>query len=110
MNKEYTAAGIAWRIWILTAVFFALGLYGFVLQYEREMLLAGAFILFATIIGSIPAFVLIFVFSYLIKISAGSWQSKFLRLLLLQFFITICYGLFAAVIDVPVGNYRPREL
>jgi hypothetical protein len=91
MNKNYTAAGIAWRIWILTAVFFAIGLYWFILQYEQEMLLAGAFVLFARLLAAHRHSWHLCIFLPHQNLRRR-WQSKFLRLLLLQFFITICYG------------------
>ncbi len=103
MNREYTAAGVAWRIWMLTAFIAAVGIHVFMLYNEKDFLFAGAFILFATIVGSIPSFLFLFPFSYTIKNTGGSWQSKFLKLLLLQLGITACYGLFAAVADIPIG-------
>jgi len=105
MNRNYTAAGVAWRIWLLTGFIAAVGMYIFMAYNESSFIIAGAFILFATIIGSIPAFLVLFPFSYIIKISEGCWQSKFSRLLILQFVITICYGLLGAVIDLPVDNW-----
>ncbi len=101
MNKKYTAGGIAVRIWLLTAVFFAAALYFIIGSHDPQILMAGAFILFATIVGSTPAFLTIALCAYFIKMSEASWRLKFIRLLVIQFLITVGYGLLAGVIGVP---------
>ncbi|MEO8772644.1 MAG: hypothetical protein ABI402_21290, partial [Ferruginibacter sp.] len=112
MKKEYTTAGVAARIWLLTSVVFAIG-FGLVCLFNStyQIFMSTGFALFASLIGSIPAFVVIITYFFLIKNIQLKWQTKFSRLLLIQFGITICYGLFAALIDIPMriwfdGNSR----
>ena len=102
MKKEYTTVGIALRLWLLTSVIFTLGL-GIIFLFlnSHELFIAGGFVMLASIIGSLPAFVIILAYLFLIKTIELKWQSKFFRLLFVQFGITICYGLFAAAINIP---------
>ena len=110
MNRQFTSSGIAFRIWILTALLFGLGFcvyetYGF---HQVNMLMyAGAFA--ASILGSIPAFIALLIFVPLINRAKKSWRVKFFRLLLIQFFITGCYGLLAAALDFPIANFNSED-
>ncbi len=106
MKKEYTSAGIAFRSWVLTGLFTGIGLCVFEnFQFNAaELIMFGASVA-ASIIGSFPAFILLLIFVPVIDRLDKSWQVKAGRLLLLQFFITAVYGIFAAVIRFSVNNF-----
>ena len=107
MEKEFTSSGIAFRIWILTAILLAFG----ICSYEALSFNDGNLLLFggaiaACIIGSLPAFIVLLLVIPLISRANKNWQVKFYRLLLTQFFITICYAAAGAMITLPFVNFK----
>ncbi|MEO6491069.1 MAG: cell envelope integrity protein CreD [Ferruginibacter sp.] len=98
----YTSYGIALRLWIFTATLFATGLCCY-LGYTSSM--NPTEFLFAWAITtslSLPAFIfLVIVIPGINKINAG-FQKKISRLLIAQAFVTFCYGLCAASLDMNV--------
>ncbi|MEO6671159.1 MAG: cell envelope integrity protein CreD [Ferruginibacter sp.] len=106
MKKHYTTVGVALRIWLLTSIISSL-LLGIIFLFRdpQSVTMAAGFVLLASIIGSIPAFVVVLTFLFVIKHAELRWQAKFFRLLFLQFGITACYGLFAAAINLPISMW-----
>ena len=101
MSPQFTSASIALRIWVFTAAFFAVGisLYVFIQEQSFEVAIAPASFV-ASLGGSIPVLVSMFLFLPLLNRSRLSWQQKFLRLLLILLLFTIPYGLAAALLDI----------
>ena len=101
MKKIYTSASISFRLWIFTAMVFAIGMAGYFIIDKNEfspLMPVLAFI--ASLTGSVPALVVLFIIIPFINRSAKEWQEKILSLLLLLFTITIPYALAAAAISV----------
>ena len=101
MKKHYTSAGISLRLWPLTAIVFAMGMVGYLIMDSNEFTPFMPFVLsIASLIGSVPALVVMFIIIPFINRSAVEWQTKILRLLLLLFTVTIPYALAAGAINV----------
>ena len=101
MNKKYTSASVALRIWTFTALFFAVGLFVYVMLQEQSfaaMVLPVAF--FAALAGSVPVLVGMFIFLPILNRARVNWRMKFQALLLVQLLLTIPYGLGAALLGI----------
>lgn len=104
MNKKYTSAGIAVRIWLLTCVVLNTGIAVVLGIQERAFFfvsMAGISVL--SLIGSIPGFVLLVIFIPFINRVNINWKIKFFWLLIVQFVTTIFYGAIAVVWDISFG-------
>ncbi len=101
MNKKFTTASVALRIWVATALFFAIGLFIYISLEESGfsvmVLFAGGF---AAMIGSVPVLVGMFIFLPIINRTRVTWRMKFQAFLLLQLLLTIPYGLAAAMLRI----------
>jgi inner membrane protein len=110
MNKRYTAASVSIRIWVFTALAFAMVCTIYLLMINSNLfnffIPIIAFI--AALIGSIPAVIGIFIIIPLINISDIRWQKKILWLIFLLLMITIPYGIAGAALDVlsSIFSYR----
>ncbi len=102
MNKKYTSASVSIRIWVFTALAFAAGclFYFLIIDNSRFDVPVPIIAFFAALIGSVPALVGMLIVIPFIKTSGAHWQTKFLRLLLLLFILTIPYGIAAAAIRI----------
>lgn len=101
MNKKYTSASVALRIWMFTALLFAVCLFVYVMQQEQNasfMILPAAFI--AALVGSVPVLVSLFIFLPILNRARLSWRMKLHALLFLQLLLTIPYGLGAALLKI----------
>ncbi len=104
MNKKYTSASVAIRIWTFTALSFAVSVSVYVMQQEQNasfMILPAAFI--AALVGSVPVLVSLFIFLPLLNRARLGWGMKLQALLFLQLLLSIPYGLGAAILKI-FGN------
>ncbi len=110
MNKKFSFAGIAFRLWILTALLLAAGLCVYEISSldDLNIVIIGLSIV-AVILGSLPAFFILLICIPLINRSEQNWKIKFIRLLLVQFLITLAYGAFAALVDFPISNFTHEK-
>ncbi|MGE5107438.1 MAG: inner membrane CreD family protein, partial [Sphingobacteriales bacterium] len=97
IKKSFT--GAAFQIWLLTSVFLTvfLSLYMFYVQDYVEGLLVFAFFI-ASFICSAPAFIILMIVVPIINKSPVTYNNKIGRLLVLQLFISIMYGIIAGPI------------
>jgi inner membrane protein len=106
MEKNFTSTGIALRIWLLTALAFAVGatIYVFIddNHFQLQVLVFG---FIAASLGSIPAFIVMLIIIPMINRAELSWKVKFYRLLFLLFLITLPYALVAATANLLAGVF-----
>lgn len=88
-------AKIAFGIWLLTALFLTITvLVYFIVKNEGSPGLIAIVFFIASFLCSIPAFILLLIMALVINKAAIDYSSKIFRFFLLQFFISIVYGLF----------------
>lgn len=96
MNKIFTAAGIAARIWLRSSLVLTLGISIFLLgKGEHFSIVLIPVSVLAAVALSSPAFTLLCIAIPLINKGNTNWQAKFLKLLLAEFLIALCYGIFS---------------
>ncbi len=104
MNKEFTAAGIALRIWFVTALLAGALLGLFILINDRS---PEWFIVFLAMLGSLiaslPAFIGLLVAIYPIKQFGQNLQRRFLVLCLFQLLLCLAYGVAATFLNFFAG-------
>ncbi|MFT3908797.1 MAG: cell envelope integrity protein CreD [Ferruginibacter sp.] len=110
MERKYTGTGIACRIWLLTSfvITVAISIY-FSFEHFFSAIPEGALFFIGSLVCSLPAFVVMLLFIPAIDDGEHSWRIKFFRLLVLQFVITIFYGLVAAFIDISTGIFTNHK-
>lgn len=101
MNKKFTTASIALRLWVITAGFVALCVVAYLMLQVPELPGFSFFVVtFASMAGSVPVLVGMFIFLPLLNRTRSGWKMKFVGLLLFQFLMAIPYGLGAALIGI----------
>ncbi|MBS1743172.1 MAG: cell envelope integrity protein CreD [Bacteroidetes bacterium] len=99
MKNKYSSVGIAFRIWILTAVILASGSL-IVALFGGEFSLVMILLLFiGAVTGSAPAFAALCFLIPLINRTASSFKTKFLGLILIEFAITLLYGIAGIILE-----------
>src|SRR6185437_8490403 len=86
--------GIILRIWLITAVIFASGLFIY-LCFDEQSILFIAFpaALVAALVGSIPGFGVLLICLSILRNTGSNLLNKLLRFLFFQFVIAVVYGL-----------------
>jgi inner membrane protein len=115
-SKYFTAANVAFRLWVLTAMYFAFSVFGFSAISGEGLSLSTPILSFiVSLVGSGPAFIVLVLALPILRNFRGELHRRFLMLLGLQLLITIPYGLMGALthvitsFDVP-GEYEPGFL
>ena len=91
--------GIILRIWLMTAVIFASGLFVY-LCFDDQRISFAAFpaALVVALVGSIPGFVVLLICLSIVRNTGSNLLKKLLRFLFFQFIITVLYGLAGSAI------------
>ena len=94
MNGVVKTLGIILRIWLMTAVIFASGLFVY-LCFDDQRISFAAFpaALVVALVGSIPGFVVLSICLSIVRNTGSNLLKKLLRFLFFQFIIAILYGL-----------------
>ena len=94
------------RIWLLTSVFFAMGLMSYTIAFKNGpdamLFLFVGFI--CSLLGSFPALILFFIVLPILKKINVKWQNKLLWFMLLIVCIDVCYSLLPAMLGLNFFN------
>ncbi len=101
MNKKYTSASVAIRIWLSTASVVAVVVWGYLWQTEPTLpVWALLVVTFVSLVASAPVMIVMLICLPVLKRIKLNWRSKFRALLLLLLLCTLPYGLGAALIRI----------
>lgn len=101
MKNRLTFLSVVFQVWILTAIFSAAGLYLLIIDGFDEKKLFGLGIVFIATIGcSIPAFIILLIFTYFINRSPIGWHNKISRFVVLCCIISAAYASLAALFKI----------
>ncbi|HSN61511.1 MAG TPA: inner membrane CreD family protein, partial [Ferruginibacter sp.] len=102
MNKKYTAASVSIRIWLFTAMAFAILCFCYFLLIESFgfNLFLPFIALLAALLGSVPVLIGMLIIIPFINLSNVSWRTKLSRLIFLLFILCIPYGIAGAVLNI----------
>ncbi len=100
MKDKYSKTGLAARIWLSTALLVGLVLLLYLHEHwSVESLMGFIVVTFATMVASLPAFLILLFFLSLSDNPGVSWQTKYWRLLFVQIGITMIYAAIVGMLD-----------
>ncbi|MEO7046878.1 MAG: inner membrane CreD family protein, partial [Ferruginibacter sp.] len=106
MNNNYPSLNITFRIWIICAIIFAMGvnIADYILEGDLDILVI-LFSFIATLVGSLPAVICLLIALPIIRRSSLSWNKKVSIFLLISFLLTLPYGIIGGLIQLLPYNF-----
>ena len=108
MKNIITSISLATKIWFRTALVFGVGTFFYLIFTEtfsvyHFMAFIGGTI--AALIGSMPVLISLFILLPFFQRVNYNWQKKFMLIIGYIFFVTLCYGILAAFVNVGIVSF-----